>query len=171
MKTLGFELCHLYCRSMSLLVNQDSSQTTYGWIHVVVSTYLREGIVFSLLKKVIFPILKKLLLDPTELDNFHPVSKFLLCGKVTAKLVKLQLQRIPGGNRLLGSLFIMYQTRLRKSQLHLSMIFYGMRIFVIYLPWIYFDMINHCIILNQNRGLGMEGRHGCKFPYPYLTST
>lgn len=59
----------------------------------MISVFLDEGVVPKPFKgDMVHPLLKKPSLDPTPMDSFHPVSNLL--GKVTKKVVVLQVQRI-----------------------------------------------------------------------------
>uniref|UniRef100_A0A803TMK0 Reverse transcriptase domain-containing protein n=1 Tax=Anolis carolinensis TaxID=28377 RepID=A0A803TMK0_ANOCA len=63
------------------------------WVKVVVNASLREGIFPASLKlAVIKPLLKKPSLDPTQLDNFGPISNLPFLGKVMERVVAAQLQ-------------------------------------------------------------------------------
>lgn len=55
---------------------------------MVVPILLKEALVC--------PLLKKLLLDPITLGNFHPVSNLIFLGKVVEKVVAQQLQQVLG---------------------------------------------------------------------------
>ncbi|XP_062835007.1 uncharacterized protein LOC134298508 [Anolis carolinensis] len=63
------------------------------WVKVVVNASLREGIFpVSLKLAVIKPLLKKLSLDPTQLENLQPISNLPFLGKVLERVVAAQLQ-------------------------------------------------------------------------------
>uniref|UniRef100_A0A803TL80 Reverse transcriptase domain-containing protein n=1 Tax=Anolis carolinensis TaxID=28377 RepID=A0A803TL80_ANOCA len=62
-------------------------------VKVVVNASLREGIFPASLKlAVIKPLLKKPSLDPTQLENFRPISNLPFLGKVVERVVAAQLQ-------------------------------------------------------------------------------
>uniref|UniRef100_A0A803TS28 Reverse transcriptase domain-containing protein n=1 Tax=Anolis carolinensis TaxID=28377 RepID=A0A803TS28_ANOCA len=63
------------------------------WVRVVVNASLREGRLPTGLKQaVIKPLLKKPSLDPTNWNNFRPVSNLPFLGKVLERVVASQLQ-------------------------------------------------------------------------------
>uniref|UniRef100_R4GD80 Reverse transcriptase domain-containing protein n=1 Tax=Anolis carolinensis TaxID=28377 RepID=R4GD80_ANOCA len=63
------------------------------WVKVVVNASLREGIFPASLKlAVIQPLVKKPSLDPTQLENFWPISNLPFLGKVVERVVAAQLQ-------------------------------------------------------------------------------
>uniref|UniRef100_A0A803TE01 ribonuclease H n=1 Tax=Anolis carolinensis TaxID=28377 RepID=A0A803TE01_ANOCA len=63
------------------------------WVKVVVNASLRDGIVPASFKlAVIKPLLKKSSLDPTQLDNYWPISNLPFLGKVMERVVAAQLQ-------------------------------------------------------------------------------
>uniref|UniRef100_A0A803SN06 Reverse transcriptase domain-containing protein n=1 Tax=Anolis carolinensis TaxID=28377 RepID=A0A803SN06_ANOCA len=63
------------------------------WVKVVVNASLQEGIFPASLKlAVIKPLLKKPSLDPTQLENFRPISNLPFLGKVMERVVAAQLQ-------------------------------------------------------------------------------
>uniref|UniRef100_A0A803THC7 Reverse transcriptase domain-containing protein n=1 Tax=Anolis carolinensis TaxID=28377 RepID=A0A803THC7_ANOCA len=63
------------------------------WVKVVANASLREGIFpASLELAVIKPLLKKPSLDPTQLDNYWPISNLPFLGKVVEHVVAAQLQ-------------------------------------------------------------------------------
>lgn len=61
------------------------------WVRVVVNSSLREGVLVPPLKKVMVCLLKELLLGPTNLDRFSPVSKLPIKG--VERAVTRQLQK------------------------------------------------------------------------------
>ena len=65
------------------------------WTGRVVNSSLREGVLPPALKQAIVrPLLKKPSLDPTNLNNFRPVSNIPFLGKVIERVVATQLQRV-----------------------------------------------------------------------------
>lgn len=58
---------------------------------------------------LVHPFLKKTFLDPTILDNYHPISKLLFLDILTKKMVSLQLQKKPGGCILSRSVSVRFQ--------------------------------------------------------------
>uniref|UniRef100_A0A803TP95 Reverse transcriptase domain-containing protein n=1 Tax=Anolis carolinensis TaxID=28377 RepID=A0A803TP95_ANOCA len=63
------------------------------WVKVVVNASLRESVFPASLKlAVIKPPLKKPSLDPTQLENYLPISNLPFLGKVVERVVAAQLQ-------------------------------------------------------------------------------
>uniref|UniRef100_A0A803TQ40 Reverse transcriptase domain-containing protein n=1 Tax=Anolis carolinensis TaxID=28377 RepID=A0A803TQ40_ANOCA len=63
------------------------------WVKAVVNASLRDGIFPASLKlAVIKPLLKKPSLDPTQLENYRPISNLPFLGKVVERVVAAQLQ-------------------------------------------------------------------------------
>lgn len=89
----GYVFCHLCSGPMTFLVDQASWEVACSWVGTMLNASLWEWVVLPALKyTVICPLLMRLSLDLTMLDNFCSVSNLSILELITEKVVGIQFQ-------------------------------------------------------------------------------
>uniref|UniRef100_A0A803TYG3 Reverse transcriptase domain-containing protein n=1 Tax=Anolis carolinensis TaxID=28377 RepID=A0A803TYG3_ANOCA len=136
------------------------------WVKVVVNASLREGkFPESLKMAVIKPLLKKPSLDPTQLENFQPISNLPYLGKVLEHVVASELQGFlddtdfldpaesgfrPGHGTETTLVALVDDLRRELDRGSMSLL-------VLLDLSAAFDTVNHGILLGRLAGMGLEG--------------
>lgn len=109
----GYVFCHLCSGPMTFLVDQASWEVACSWVGTMLNASLWEWVVLPALKyTVICPLLIRLSLDLTMLDNLCSVSNLSILEMITEKVVRHSVPG-PGWSGLYGPFSVKFQARLQ----------------------------------------------------------